>query len=201
MENTLITMSDLVQAHNNKPVTTSLKVAEVFEKSHRHVLRDIESLEIPEDFNRTNFGLINYTDKQGRTQKAYQMTKDGFTLLAMGYTGEKAMKFKIAYINAFNKMEQALIQNSISKEKKYFDRKSELYKQKHEKEIAIKTINSWFFATEKGKQLQEEEKQLRDIKIEIAKMDRREFGYTHNLFSMIEENIDNQNILNNDKVN
>lgn len=89
----------------------SLFVAEFFDKQHKNVLRDIEKLTAPtsglsEEFNRLNFALISYKDSRGRTQKAYAITRDGFTMLVMGYTGKKAMKFKEIYIKRFNEMEQ-----------------------------------------------------------------------------------------------
>jgi Rha family phage regulatory protein len=115
MESLGITLAGLVQTNNKKPITTSLKIAEVFEKRHDNVLRDIETLNVPEEFSALNFEGTNYTDKQGKTKKSYEITKDGFTLLAMGYTGDKAMKFKLAYINAFNQMEELLIQQRVSK--------------------------------------------------------------------------------------
>ena len=98
-------------------VVTSLDVAETFEKRHDHVLRDVEKLkkDIP------NFGEMFFEttmpDYYGRSQKAFLMNRDGFTLLVMGYTGEKAMKFKIAYIKQFNAMEQALIGKMKEREK------------------------------------------------------------------------------------
>ena len=65
-----------------------------------------------EEFNRHNFAEITYTDSRGRKQPEYLMTKDGFTILAMGFTGAKAMQFKESYINAFNKMENLLKGNT-----------------------------------------------------------------------------------------
>lgn len=94
--------------NEEKLITTSLKVAEVFGKDHKNVLRDIREIECSEEFNRLNFEPINYKDARGRMQDAYSMTRDGFTMLVMGYTGEKAMKFKEDYINAFNAMESEL---------------------------------------------------------------------------------------------
>jgi len=93
---------------NGVPKTTSLAVADLFSKRHDHVLRDIQSLDIPKDFSLSNFGESNYTTERGRTYPMYTMTKDGFTLLAMGYTGKEAMQFKVAYINEFNRMEATL---------------------------------------------------------------------------------------------
>lgn len=96
---------------------TSLDVAETFGKEHKHVLRDIRELGCSEEFNRSNFGPISYTDSMNRKQDAIVMTRDGFTLLVMGYTGETAMKFKEAYIRQFNAMEAALQGKLIERQK------------------------------------------------------------------------------------
>jgi Rha family phage regulatory protein len=96
----------LVQLHNNQPTTTSLLVAEYFGKQHKHVIRDIKN--IYDQDSETNFGLTNYTDSQGRKQPMYYIDRDGFTLLAMGFTGKKALQFKKDYIRAFNEMEKTL---------------------------------------------------------------------------------------------
>ena len=89
-------------------MTTSLQVAETFGKEHRNVLRDIEILK--KDM--LNFEQMFYEgdipDSYGRPRKAFYMNRDGFTLLAMGFTGKKAMKFKLEYINKFNQMENQL---------------------------------------------------------------------------------------------
>lgn len=89
--------------------TTSRDVAEVFGKRHADVLRDIENLGCSEDFRKRNFAFSEYkVESNNKTYHEYIMTRDGFTLLVMGYTGEKAMQFKEAYIRAFNEMEQEL---------------------------------------------------------------------------------------------
>lgn len=80
----------------------------MFGKEHSKVCRDIENLSCSESFNVANFGVIEYTDSRGRIQKAYQMTKDGFSFLVMGYTGDKAGQFKEMFINEFNKREMML---------------------------------------------------------------------------------------------
>ncbi len=98
-------------------VVTSLDVAETFGKEHRRVLQDIRELECSEDFNQHNFVLISYKDSMNRNKPMYYMTRDGFTLLVMGYTGEKAMKFKEAYIRQFNAMEKVLIGKMKEREK------------------------------------------------------------------------------------
>ncbi len=97
------------------PTVSSLQVAEIFGKRHDHVLRDIEQIltQVPEIFIKPNFGVVEYPVRRGfgtEMVKAYLLSKDGFTLLTMGYTGEKAMKFKVAYINRFNEMEARLAQ-------------------------------------------------------------------------------------------
>ena len=101
-------MNDLVLIDNGEPVTTSRVVAERFGKQHSHVLKAIRSLDLPPDINASNFGLVDYLDQKGEMRPEYLMTKDGFTLLVMGFTGREAMKFKIEFINAFNAMEKAL---------------------------------------------------------------------------------------------
>ncbi|MDR6776249.1 MULTISPECIES: Rha family transcriptional regulator [Paenibacillus] len=84
---------------------TSRQVAEEFEKEHKNVLRDIESLDCSEQFNRLNFEPIKYKDSKGRSYKEYLISKDGFVFLIMGYRGKKAARFKEAYIQRFNDME------------------------------------------------------------------------------------------------
>ena len=96
--------------------TTSLAVAEHFGKYHRDVLRAIQNLvsEIPSAFNERerNFALT-YRDVDGpngakRQEPFYKLSRDGFTLVAMGFTGRQALEWKIAYINTFNMMEKML---------------------------------------------------------------------------------------------
>ncbi len=98
-------------------VVSSLDVADTFVKRHADVLRDIESLQCSREFTERNFALSSYRDSSGKNNKSYDMTKDGFTILAMGYTGEKAMRFKEAYIRQFNAMEKALIGKMKEREK------------------------------------------------------------------------------------
>lgn len=89
-------------------VTTSRCVAQVFEKEHKHVMRDIRAiLEANPDsnFNQSNFGLVDYADTKGEKRPEYLLTRDGTMLLIMGYTGPKAMMLKTAYIKRFNEME------------------------------------------------------------------------------------------------
>lgn len=92
------------------PAVTSLQVAEHFGKEHKHVLRDIRIiLEADEDgFSESNFGLSSYLTEQNKEMPMYVMSKDGFVLLVMGYTGPEAMRMKKAYIARFNEMEEQL---------------------------------------------------------------------------------------------
>ena len=98
-------------------IVTSLDIAETFEKEHKRVLQDIRELECSEDFRRHNFVHSSYVNCQNKKQPMYYVTRDGFTLLAMGYTGEKAMKFKEGYIRQFNAMEKLLIGKIKEREK------------------------------------------------------------------------------------
>lgn len=98
-------------------VVSSLDVAETFGKEHKNVLKDIRELQCSNEFGRLNFEPTSYIDEHNRKQPMYYITRDGFTLLAMGYTGEKAIKFKEAYIKQFNAMEKMLQGKLIEREK------------------------------------------------------------------------------------
>lgn len=105
------TITDLVVIENNQPMTTSLKVAEVFGKRHDNVLRAIASLECSDDFRVLNFEETMELIQAGpvtRNIPVVRMTRDGFTFLAMGFTGSRAAEFKERYIAEFNRMEAAL---------------------------------------------------------------------------------------------
>ena len=97
---------------NDQPRTMSTNVAEFFDKNHKDVLRQIRSIVDDSDpeFARRNFTPSEYMDSTGRTLPCFSLTRDGFTLLAMGFTGEEALKWKIKYIEAFNSMEAELSQ-------------------------------------------------------------------------------------------
>lgn len=99
----------LVTLHGTKATTTSLIVAKRFGKRHDHVLRAIKKLECSDRFRLLNFGEISVEDSYGRKQPAFQITRDGFSFLAMGFTGKKAAQFKEDFITAFNMMEQTLL--------------------------------------------------------------------------------------------
>lgn len=107
----------LVEIKVNKTVCSSLQVAENFNKLNKNIVRDIETKIINVaniNFTELNFELSEYKDDSGKSNKMYFMTRDGFTLLAMSFTGKKAMEWKIKYIEAFNKMEKLLLEKQTS---------------------------------------------------------------------------------------
>lgn len=111
----------MITERDGIPVTTSRAVAEQFGKTHAHLLRDIEKLKQDLEqtdegkaFSQSNFGLSTSLDSRGKEQPIYTLTRDGFTLLAMGFTGAKAVQFKVAYINAFNRMERLIRGGGVS---------------------------------------------------------------------------------------
>lgn len=100
-------------------VVSSLDVAETFSKNHYDVMESIRTIEA--NISTTEFSMLfnlaSYKASNGKSNPMYYMTRDGFTLLAMGYTGEKALTFKLAYIRQFNAMEKALTGKLVEREK------------------------------------------------------------------------------------
>ena len=114
----------------------SLYVAEFFEKNHKEVLRDIRNIASPnsglsKEFAERNFALGSYKDKQNQKRPCYYITRDGFTILVMGYTGKKALRFKELYIRRFNEMEELI--KSLVKARTEFPLLTENIKLLHEK--------------------------------------------------------------------
>ena len=101
-------MKDLVIMHDQQAVTTSLVLAEVFEKKHQHVMEAIRKLTVENSTVKKMFVEDSYLNSRNQQQPMFYMNRDGFTLLAMGFTGSKAMEFKLKYIDAFNKMEKQI---------------------------------------------------------------------------------------------
>ncbi|MBQ0837546.1 Rha family transcriptional regulator [Lactiplantibacillus pentosus] len=118
-------MNKLVIMHNQQAVTTSLQVAKAFGKNHQHVLRDIsvlqdkskslskngQTLSEPEMFHQATY----VHPQNGQEYPIIYMNRDGFTLLAMGFTGQRALEFKLQYIKAFNEMEQQIKYSALPK--------------------------------------------------------------------------------------
>ena len=114
----------------------SLYVAEFFGKNHKEVLRDIRNIAAPnsglsKEFAERNFALGSYKDKQNQKRPCYYLTRDGFTILVMGYTGKKALRFKELYIRRFNEMEELI--KSLVKARTEFPLLTENIKLLHEK--------------------------------------------------------------------
>lgn len=98
----------LVQVENEQVVTDSRKVAEVFGKEHKNVIQAIENITAENSAVSSMFYETDYTAGTGKHYKMYLMNRDGFTLLAMGFTGKQALEWKLKYIKAFNDMEAEL---------------------------------------------------------------------------------------------
>lgn len=125
-----MTNSTNIQIINNQPVVSSLDIAAAFGKEHYHVIRDIRSIiaDIIESnfgfnsaINQSNFGCVSknnnlsvmfkestYKDAKGESRPCYLLNRDAFSLIAMGFTGRKALEWKLKYIAAFNAMEEKL---------------------------------------------------------------------------------------------
>lgn len=114
---TMTTLPTLAQPEitviNGQAVTSSLAVADYFIKRHDNVIQKIKNLECSSKFTARNFAVSDYTDASGRKLPCYNITRDGFAFLAMGFTGKRAAQFKEAYINAFNQMEKQLSTPSV----------------------------------------------------------------------------------------
>lgn len=109
--NQLSNLMDFVIVEGSQPVTDSRKVAAQFGKLHRNVLRDVRSLVADTgEWGRLNFEQCFEINElaNGKREPLYRMTKDGFMLLVMGFTGKKALAVKLAFIKAFNAMSEML---------------------------------------------------------------------------------------------
>lgn len=102
-------MKELVfKGDNNRIFTNSLLVAEKFNKQHKHVIESIKRIIDSADISAQYFVSTTYVDSSGKSNIMYVMNRDGFTLLTMGFTGDKALQFKLDYIEAFNRMEEQI---------------------------------------------------------------------------------------------
>lgn len=101
---------EMVSVSGDEVVTTSLKVAEYFRKQHKNVLKKIRGVisSCSNDFNQLNFEPVEYIDEKGQMRPMYNITKDGWIMLVMGFTGAQAAAIKEKYILAFNAMSAAL---------------------------------------------------------------------------------------------
>ncbi|EIC2946381.1 Rha family transcriptional regulator, partial [Campylobacter jejuni] len=133
-----------LEVANDQVTTTSLDIAAVFNKRHDNIIAKIETF--PKDsFTDLNFKASKYIDSTGRILPCYKITRDGFSLLVMGFTGEKAYKWKIEFIKVFNEMEKRLRNIEYEKHDKLafhqsLGYKSQLKQQKLKYENEIKAL-------------------------------------------------------------
>ena len=109
-------MNDLVIMHDRQAVTTSLILAEAFNKQHKNVIQAIEAkINTAENsaLLKNMFVEDSYIASNGKQNKMYYLNRDGFTFIAMGFTGRKADEFKLKYIDAFNRMEEQIRNQSL----------------------------------------------------------------------------------------
>lgn len=98
----------LVHQNGDRLFVTSLDISNRFGRQHKDVLEAIRHLDCSPEFGRRNFTPSSYTNSQNKKQPLYEITRDGFTFLCMGFTGPQAALWKERYIEAFNRMELAL---------------------------------------------------------------------------------------------
>jgi len=96
---------ELIQIHDGEATVTSKEIADNFGKTHQHVVEAIRDMDCSDEFRDTNFRASSYKSKQNKNLKCFDITRDGFSFLGMGFKGKKAAKWKELYINAFNRME------------------------------------------------------------------------------------------------
>lgn len=101
---------------DGRVTVSSREIAARFGKEHKNVLQSIQNLECSAEFNQLSFELVDFQDKKGELRPKYLITRDGFSFLAMGFTGKSAATWKERYINAFNQMEETLRKNQVPME-------------------------------------------------------------------------------------
>lgn len=154
-------MNELVYRKENQALTNSRLVAMKFGKRHSNVIRDIEELlvKLPENERKLNFELleedVEISNGGSKKLKFYAMTETGFTLLVMGFTGEKAIQFKLEYIAAFNKMKEIIKRASLPS---------------YQIEDPIKRAEKWIEEQKEKKAL---ETRIGELSIENKEMEKR----------------------------
>jgi Rha family phage regulatory protein len=102
-------MNELVKVVDGEMVVSSMDVAKRFNKMHKNVLDAIKNLDCDEEFSQLNFKPRDYVNSRKRKYPSYDLTRDGFSFLCMGFTGKEAAHWKVQYIKAFNAMERELL--------------------------------------------------------------------------------------------
>lgn len=139
--------NDIVSVVDNKPMTTSLIVAKKFKREHKNVLQAIEKLDCSGDFFAANFSAATF-ESRGKQYPMYQMTRDGFTFLCMGFTGHEAAKWKEAYIKVFNAMEAEILKKEQKKQIDWKGARSQSIVSRNDLTDTIKQFVE--YATEQG---------------------------------------------------
>ena len=138
--------NEMVTLQGNQVMTTSLKVAEYFGKRHKDVLKKIRNTindcDNPE-YTQRNFAPFDFIDKNGEVQPAFNLTRNGFMLLVMGFTGKAALQIKIKYMQAFDWMAEQLIKMQNSHMKQYNDLMLEYMKEKDVASMAGRLLRRW----------------------------------------------------------
>ncbi|EOH4996053.1 Rha family transcriptional regulator [Campylobacter jejuni] len=161
----------------NQVFINSLDLAKVFNKNHRHILETAKN-QPQNDFTESNFILSTYKDKKGELRPCYNLTRDGFSLLVMGFTGEKAYKWKVEFIKAFNEMEKRLRNIEYEKHDKLAFRqslgyKSQLKQQKEKYENKIKALK---YDLEHKNELSFKRKLSKEELLELRKILAKDYG-------------------------
>ncbi|EGK8159650.1 Rha family transcriptional regulator [Campylobacter coli] len=161
----------------NNVFINSLDLAKVFNKNHRHILQTTKN-QPQNDFTESNFILSTYKDKKGELRPCYNLTRDAFSLLVMGFTGEKAYKWKVEFIKAFNEMEKRLKNLEQEKMQKLafhqsLGYKSQLKQQKEHYENKIKALK---YDLEHKKELSFKRKLSDEELLELRKILARDYG-------------------------
>ncbi|EAB5248497.1 phage antirepressor Ant [Campylobacter jejuni] len=161
----------------NKVFINSLDLAKVFNKNHKDVLETTKN-QPQNDFTESNFILSTYKDKKGELRPCYNLTRDGFSLLVMGFTGEKAYKWKIEFIKAFNEMEKRLRNIEYEKHDKLAFRQSLGYKSqlKQQKEHYENKIKALQYDLEKKNELSFKRKLSKEELLELRKILAKDYG-------------------------
>ncbi|EPU0192265.1 Rha family transcriptional regulator [Campylobacter coli] len=161
----------------NKVFINSLDLAKVFNKNHKDVLETTKN-QPQNDFTESNFILSTYKDKKGELRPCYKITRDAFSLLVMGFTGEKAYKWKIEFIKAFNEMEKRLRNIEYEKHDKLAFRQSLGYKSqlKQQKEHYENKIKALKYDLENKNELSFKRKLSKEELLELRKILARDYG-------------------------
>ena len=143
MQDLTLILADLIEIEG-QPMTTSRLVAKRFKKLHKNVLQAIKKIEAQQpEFSRLNFQPVEYADAKGEMRPEYRMTRDGFSLLAMGFTGDEALTWKVAYINAFNWMADQLTGRRNELMNQHNEACLEFRMERGVASLAGRTLNRW----------------------------------------------------------